>query len=289
MSDKTQITAHSGSDGTPDNSLACVEYALSTAADAFEVDVRRLADGTLALGHDAADHTAPTLREVLALAAAKPGVRINCDLKERGLEPDVAALAAECGMSGRLIFSGSVDVNIFAAHPELHDCAEVYLNIEEYVPDLYLNYRNIPDFELTAAEIITKVCREHGIATVNMNQVLITRQGLHPLPCRAQPRARRELPPHPNAEGQRHRPFRLDGQRGSLPRLVPHARRPQYHDAQTCTRTPSARQVNKTPSQREHSRAMAFSLEIGRFFVGQRTGAVAQTGGRGVDEYAQHG
>ena len=87
MSDKTLITAHSGSDGTPDNSLACVRYALSTAADAFEVDVRRLADGTLALGHDAADHTAPTLREVLALAAAKPGVRINCDLKERGLEP----------------------------------------------------------------------------------------------------------------------------------------------------------------------------------------------------------
>ena len=95
MSDKTQITAHSGSDGTPDNSLACVRYALSTAADAFEVDVRRLADGTLALGHDAADHTAPTLREVLALAAAKPGVRINCDLKERGLEPAVAALAAD--------------------------------------------------------------------------------------------------------------------------------------------------------------------------------------------------
>ena len=123
----------------------------------------------------------PTLREVLALAAAKPGVRINCDLKERGLEPAVAALAAECGMAGRLIFSGSVDVNIFAAHPELHDCAEVYLNIEEYVPDLYLNYRNIPDFELTAAEIITKVCREHGIATVNMNQVLITRRFIETL------------------------------------------------------------------------------------------------------------
>ena len=181
MSDKTLITAHSGSDGTPDNSLACVRYALLTAADAFEVDVRRLSDGTLALGHDAADHTAPTLREVFTLAAAKPGVRVNCDLKERGLEPDVAALAAECGMAGRLIFSGSVDVNIFAAHPELHDCAEVYLNIEEYVPDLYLNYRNIPDFELTAAETITRVCREHGISTVNMNQVLITRRFIETL------------------------------------------------------------------------------------------------------------
>ena len=59
--------------------------------------------------------------------------------------------------------------------------AEVYLNIEEYVPDLYLNYRNIPDFELTAAETITRVCREHGISTVNMNQVLITRRFIETL------------------------------------------------------------------------------------------------------------
>ena len=188
MSDKTLITAHSGSDGTPDNTLACVEYALSTAVDAFEVDVRRLADGTLALGHDAADHTAPTLREVLALAAAKPGL-LKPQGATRRLHNGRARLpqqwkkghVAECGMSGRLILSGSVDVGIFAAHPELHDCAEVYLNIEEYVPDLYLNYRNIPDFELTAAEIITKVCREHGIATVNMNQVLITRRFIETL------------------------------------------------------------------------------------------------------------
>ncbi len=181
MSDKVQITAHSGSNGTPDNSLSCVTYALSTAADAFEVDVRRLADGTLALGHDAADHTAVTLREVLTLAAVKPGVRINCDLKERGLELSIAALAAECGMFGRIIFSGSVDVNIFAEHPALHNCAEIYLNIEEYVPDLYLNYRNIPNFELTAAELITKVCREHSISTVNMNQVLVTRRFIETL------------------------------------------------------------------------------------------------------------
>ena len=33
----------------------------------------------------------------------------------------------------------------------------------------------------TAAEIITKVCREHGIATVNMNQVLITRRFIETL------------------------------------------------------------------------------------------------------------
>ena len=50
MSSKTLITAHSGADGTPDNSMEFVRYALTLPVDAFEVDVRRCADGTLSLG-----------------------------------------------------------------------------------------------------------------------------------------------------------------------------------------------------------------------------------------------
>ena len=157
MSDKTLITAHSGSDGTPDNSLACVRYAISTAVDAFEVDVRRLADGTLALGHDAADHETH-----------------NND--HNGLQQRDKALGRHLGLIVECLADGRQQAVQLAGL-----LAEVYLNIEEYVPDLYLNYRNIPDFELTAAEIITKVCREHGIATVNMNQVLITRRFIETL------------------------------------------------------------------------------------------------------------
>ena len=35
------ITAHSGADGTKENSLEFVAYAMQTGADALEVDVRR--------------------------------------------------------------------------------------------------------------------------------------------------------------------------------------------------------------------------------------------------------
>ena len=150
--------------------------------------------------------------------------------------------------------------DIFAAHPELHDCAEVYLNIEEYVPDLYLNYRNIPDFELTAAEIITKVCREHGIATVNMNQVLITRRFIETLKDSG-------IALSPGQSTRR------SSSTGSSNRASAISRRADLHFALRL-------RDNKTPSQREHSRAMAF-LEIGRLPVGQRTGAVPQTGSRG--------
>ena len=171
---ETLITAHTGADGRPDNSLEFVEYALGCGADTLEVDVRRLPGGngseTLAIGHDQVGAQAPRLAEVLRMTAARPGVNINCDLKEPGLEAAVCRLAEEAGLSGRLILSGTVD----AAAPALG--AEVYLNMEEYVPGLYLNYREKPDFELEAAEKIIAVCQKAGIRTVNIYQGLVTRR-----------------------------------------------------------------------------------------------------------------
>ena len=176
MSTKTLITAHSGADDTPDNSLAFVRYALTLPVDALEVDARRRADGVLAIGHDEAGDTAPTLLDVFALAGAHPSVKVNCDLKEPGLEQDVYQLAIQEGLSGRIIYSGTVDVNALDNIPGLRESVEIYLNLEEYVPDLYNNYRNIPDFELKAAETICNICTEHGIHVVNMNQILVTKR-----------------------------------------------------------------------------------------------------------------
>lgn len=167
---KTFITAHTGADGRPDNSLEFVTYALSCGADTLEVDVRRTTGGALAIGHDEAGADAPSLSEVLRLTAAHPSIKINCDLKEAGLEADVCRMAEEAGLTGRLILSGTVNAQTPAPG------AEVYLNLEEYVPDLYLNYREIPNFELKAAKMITAVCRESDIRTVNVYQGLVTRR-----------------------------------------------------------------------------------------------------------------
>ena len=104
------------------------------------------------------------------MAAARPHIRVNCDLKEAGQEASVCRLAEETGLSGRLILSGTVDA--FRGAPG----AEIYLNLEEYVPDLYLKYREIPDFELEAAEKIAAICKETGIRTVNVYQGLVTRR-----------------------------------------------------------------------------------------------------------------
>lgn len=174
---QTLITAHTGADGRPDNSLEYVAYALACGADALEVDVRRQSGGRLTIGHDEAAEDAPLLAEVFRMAAEHPRMKVNCDLKEPGLEAPVCLLAEEAGLlgSGRLIFSGTVD----ALHPV--PGAEVYLNLEEYVPDLYLNYREKPDFELEAAETVRAVCAKAGIRTVNAYQGLITRRFIETL------------------------------------------------------------------------------------------------------------
>ena len=107
------ITAHTGCDGTMVNSMETVEYALKTAADAFEVDVRRNAAGELILSHDETDEDVTTLKEVFALLAKNPEKKINCDLKELNIEGYVVELAREMGVEEQLIFTGDVNRELF--------------------------------------------------------------------------------------------------------------------------------------------------------------------------------
>lgn len=179
MQGVAMITAHSGSDGRPDNSLAYVTYALSTQADALEVDIQKDPDsGELIITHDEVlDPNAnyPRLREVFALLAKHPKMRINCDLKVGGLERDVYALAEEEGVADRLIYSGTVDVTVMEEWPPLKN-VEVFLNLEEYVENLFDSFLTDPDFDLAAAKTICAVCKQHHIRVVNVNYHLATRR-----------------------------------------------------------------------------------------------------------------
>ena len=170
------ITSHTGADGTPDNSLEYVRYALTTNADTLEVDIRPIEDGTLAISHDEAGLDAAPLAEVFALVAAHPSMKVNCDLKIAGLEEQVFRLADAYGLSGRLIYSGTVDAGLYSRSELLRGNVEVYLNVEEYVPDLYRNYRDIPDFELQVAARMTEVCHANDIRMINIHQWLVTRR-----------------------------------------------------------------------------------------------------------------
>ena len=126
------ITAHSGCDNTPDNSLESVRRGIALGADFVEVDVRLDPNGVPRLTHDmpAAFDALPTLEEALRLAA-EGGVGVNCDLKESAALDAALALGEACGLGpGRLAFSGDVPVARLLAEPDIARRATILLNSE---------------------------------------------------------------------------------------------------------------------------------------------------------------
>lgn len=172
---QTNWTAHSGADGTLDNSLQFIRYALGTQADALEVDIRRHpCTGELVLGHDTVGEHPLTLREVFEQAGRHPFMKINCDLKEPALERQVLTLAQQSGMTDRLILSGTVDV----AH--IPDAAfraqQVYWNLEEQIPGYEEQCLRNPAFRLEAMKQMCRLCREADVQVINVYEGFVDRQ-----------------------------------------------------------------------------------------------------------------
>lgn len=94
------ITAHSGCEGTPDNSLEHIRAAISSGAECFEIDINASPDGTLYLTHDQPDSYdgIPLFEECLKLAAEDGKICVNCDVKSEWLKAPVIALAKKYSM-----------------------------------------------------------------------------------------------------------------------------------------------------------------------------------------------
>jgi glycerophosphoryl diester phosphodiesterase len=118
-----------------DNSMEFVSYALGLAVDAIEVDVRRGFGGTLVLAHDDGPASV-TLFDVLSAMKDHPDKRLNCDLKQAGLELDVWRLARQTGTDRQILFSGTVSGGAARAEPEIFKHADWFVNIELLFPKL---------------------------------------------------------------------------------------------------------------------------------------------------------
>lgn len=168
------VTAHSGCDGTPDNSMAYIRHAMTCGADALEIDVHACPGGFY-LSHDESSEDCPDLEEVFKLLSGRP-IRINCDLKEFGLEEEVLALAERCGAAGQVLFSGSVSGEVLLRDPDIR--RRTLWNIECALPELLESYDQgiMPGAEdvRRAAE----TCRHHGAAVINVHYRLCTEENL---------------------------------------------------------------------------------------------------------------
>ena len=102
------ITAHSGAYGTPDNSIEYVKKVLEEHCEIFEIDVTFRPDGTPVIIHSGSpkDNEGILLRDVLALVAADPSIRMNLDLKSVKNLPAVDELLDRYGLTDRAFYTG---------------------------------------------------------------------------------------------------------------------------------------------------------------------------------------
>lgn len=129
---KTLITAHSGCEGTPDNSMESIMKGIELGADCVEIDIRMDEAGALWLSHDTSNYASAVPLEQAFSLIARSGICVNCDLKEeRALYP-VLDLAEKCRLNKeRLIFSGSVNPSALIADSSIVRRARIFLNSEE--------------------------------------------------------------------------------------------------------------------------------------------------------------
>lgn len=140
------ITAHSGCENTPADSMDSLRLAAELGAGAAEVDVRADQDGVLRLSHDRKETQAEYARcvplEQAVSFAAEWALSLNFDIKEPWVLRDALALAKRHGIPReRLWVSGGITPEQLARDPALTASARFYLNIEEIFKYLFLQER----------------------------------------------------------------------------------------------------------------------------------------------------
>jgi glycerophosphoryl diester phosphodiesterase len=159
----TTITAHSGCEGTPDDSLDSVQLAINLGVDIVEVDVRFDKRQELVISHDKREDYSgrSPLRDAMKMVLNSTATAINCDIKEAETVPAVLSLAAGMGMGrDKLAFSGSLSPSMLRNNPDIVKRSRVYFNVEEILSELYLEKLSIAEREALKGIELWKVVRE---------------------------------------------------------------------------------------------------------------------------------
>ena len=145
-----KITAHSGCEDTPTDSLESIDKALELGADAIEVDVRVDPEGTLRISHNAVSqeeyYEKVTLQTVLDRIHFTD-LAVNFDIKEQAALYKTLEEAEKHGIPReRLIFSGCTGPEQLVRDIRLTERARFFMNIEEVMKFVHL--RKCPDTDI---------------------------------------------------------------------------------------------------------------------------------------------
>ena len=108
------VTAHTGCEGTADNTLESIRSGASADADIVEIDLHFTADGTPVLSHNTpASSDLPTLESAFELLSTLD-IKMNVDVKSTKNIPEVISLAQKHSVTEKIFFTGVEEKDVEA-------------------------------------------------------------------------------------------------------------------------------------------------------------------------------
>lgn len=108
LPEKFTLTAHTGCEGTKDNSLDAITVAFVSGADIVEFDLSFDENGIAVLSHDKPDGKPFTLEQAFELLALYKNLKVNIDVKMTDDLRQAVTLAEKYGLKDRIFFTGII-------------------------------------------------------------------------------------------------------------------------------------------------------------------------------------
>lgn len=128
LADGFTLTAHTGCEGTADNSLEAITMGYEKDADIVEFDLNFNSSGNPVLSHDEPKEDTVSVEEAFKLIAEYDSLKVNVDCKKTDDLRSVVALSEKYGIRDRIFYTGIEEKNVPAVKEQTPD-VEYYLNV----------------------------------------------------------------------------------------------------------------------------------------------------------------
>ena len=163
---KMTITAHSGCEKTPENSIESIVKAFESGADIVEIDIRYAEAGTPVLSHDEPKGGETTLEEAFGKIAQYETLKVNLDIKDTSHLETIPVLAEKYSLGNRIFYTGIFEADIPA--------------VREKTPDMMylLNMKIVKKKEQTESYIksVAETIKSCGATGLNANYKNVTKK-----------------------------------------------------------------------------------------------------------------
>jgi glycerophosphoryl diester phosphodiesterase len=148
------VTAHTGCEGTKDNSLEAIEQGYLSGADIVEFDVHFNSKGEPVLAHDYAADDSVKLKDAFELIAKFENLRVNVDCKTVDNLKAIVETAEECGVKDRIFYTGIEEKDVATVKrdtPEIKYYLNVSINKAKIYDEAYI--RSLADLVLDCGAV----------------------------------------------------------------------------------------------------------------------------------------